>query len=138
VTTTSPTSTPTPNPTNTPVPTATATPSASRSSYTTTASVSPSTVARGSKVSITAAVTSATTSSVLVAIEVHDSSGAKVFQKSYNNQSFAAGQTRTYTTSWNVPMSAGTGAYTVAIGVYAPGWGTRYSWNGSAACFSVI
>jgi hypothetical protein len=72
-----------------------------------------------------------------VDIEVYDPSGAKVFQQAYDNQSFAAGQTRSYSTSWGVPTTAAAGSYSVKIGIFSTGWGTLYSWNNGAAVFSV-
>jgi hypothetical protein len=82
-------------------------------------------------------VKSATASSVLVDVEVYDSAGQKVFQQAWDNQSFTAGQTRTFTTSYTPSASAATGTYTVMIGVFSPGWGTLYSWNNSAAALAV-
>jgi uncharacterized protein YfaS (alpha-2-macroglobulin family) len=84
-----------------------------------------------------AAVTSATTTNALVDIEVYDPSGTRVFQRYYDNQSFTAGQTNTFSAAWTVPNTAATGTYTVRVGVFSPGWGTMYDWNDSAARFSV-
>jgi hypothetical protein len=129
------TSTPTPLPTSTP--TATATSAGTQPSYTTGASVSPSSVKRGSPASITASVKSGTATSVLVDVEVYDSAGQKVFQQAWDNQSFTAGQTRTFTAAYTPAASAATGTYTVMIGVFSPGWGTLYSWNSSAAALTI-
>jgi hypothetical protein len=60
-----------------------------------------------------------------------------VFQQFWDNQSFAANQSRTFTASWSVPLSAGTGTYTLKIGVFSPGWGTLLNWNNGAATFTV-
>jgi hypothetical protein len=94
-------------------------------------------VARGSTDTIKASVKSATATKVLVDVEVYDASGNKVFQQFWDNQSFSAAQTRTFTASWSVPSSATPGTYTVKIGVFSPGWGTLYSWNGQAATLTV-
>jgi hypothetical protein len=71
-------------------------------------------------------------------IEIFSPSGAKVYQTWFDNQSFAAGQQRTYTVSWTVPTNAAGGSYRVALGAFPPGWsGPRYNWVNSAATFSV-
>jgi hypothetical protein len=135
--TSTPTRTPRPRATNTPLP-PTATPTAAARSFTSGASVSASTVARGSSDTITASITSATATSALVDVEVYDPSWHKVFQQFWDNQSFSAGQTRTFTASWSVPTSAATGNYTVMIGVFSTGWGTLYNWNGNAATLTIV
>jgi hypothetical protein len=129
-----PTRTPTPGTTATSTATAAAT---AQPSFTTSASVTPNSVAAGGTATITAAVTSATAMTALVDLEVYDPGGAKVFQQAYDNQSFTAGQTRSYSPAWSVPTSAVSGQYTVKIGVFSPGWGTLYAWNDSAGQFSV-
>jgi hypothetical protein len=135
---TAPTNTPTPLPTNPPTATPTTAPAQrSYTSYTTTASVASSSVVRGANEGITLSVKSATASSVLVDLEIYDSTGAKVFQQWWDNQSFAAGQTRSYSTSWSVPASATPGTDTVKIGIFAPGWSAFYAWNNGAATFTV-
>jgi hypothetical protein len=70
-------------------------------------------------------------------MEVYDASWRKVFQQSWDNQSFSAGQPVTFTGTWSAPVTATTGTYTVMIGVFSPGWGTLYNWNGNAATFGV-
>ena len=142
--TATPTRTATPRPTNTPTArptgTRTATPTSTRASqpgFTSTGSVSPSSVQRGSAVGITTVVKSNTAISALVDLEVYDASGAKVFQQWWDNRAFSAGGTLTLSTTWAVPVSAVTGAYTVVIGVFSPGWGSLYSWNSNAAGVAV-
>jgi hypothetical protein len=131
-----PTATPVP-PTPTPVPpTATPVPPAVPS-FKTSASTSKTSVAHASAVGITASVTSATATNALVDVEVYGPAGTKVFQASWDNQAFAANQTRTFSTSWSVPGTATPGSYTVKIGIFSPGWGTLYTWNNQAAVFSV-
>jgi len=131
------TNTPLSNPTNTPVATATPTRQPAQGNYTTRARVSPNKVMPGSTVSITANVTSTTASSALVDVEVYDPSGAKVFQKVWDGQSFTAGQTLIFTTRWSVPPMSLAGSYTVKIGVFSTGWGVLYDWNDHAATFTV-
>ena len=74
---------------------------------------------------------------MLVDVEVYDSGSVKVFQQFWDNQTFSAGQTHTYTSAWQVPTTAAPGAYSIAIGVFAPGWGTLHNWNGAAGGFTV-
>jgi hypothetical protein len=119
--------------TSTPIPT----PTAGAASYTTSANGSPNSIAAGGTVSITTSVTSSAASTALVDLEVYDPTGAKVFQQYWDNQSFGAGQTRTFSSSWQAPSTAALGTYNFAIGVFSPGWGTLYSWNGSAGSFAV-
>jgi hypothetical protein len=130
--TASPTATPTKTPTKTATPTATPPPTAS---WTTSASVSPSSVRRGQTVSVKANVRSNVATTALVDVEVYSSSGAKVYQGFYDAQSFTAGQTRTFSASFKAPSS--TGKYTVMVGVFSPGWGSVYTWNGAAATLTV-
>jgi hypothetical protein len=106
-------------------------------SYTTAATPAPTNVAIGQTVSITSSVTSSQASTVLIDVEVYDSSSTKVFQQFWDSQAFGAGQTRTYASAWQVATTATVGSYTIAIGVFSPGWGTLYTWNGAAGGVSV-
>jgi len=128
-----PTSTPTSRPTNTPTPTQ----QPAQPSYTSSAGVSPSTAPAGTQVSITAAVKSITASNALIDLEVYDASGAKVFQQAWDNQSFTAGQTTSYSAKWAVPATSAKGVYTIKIGVFATGWTRLYSWNNGASTLTV-
>jgi hypothetical protein len=83
-------------------------------------------------------VKSATASSAVIDVEVYDASGTKVFQQFWNNQAFTAGQTRTFNSSWSVPLTAMPGTYTVKVGVFSSGWTTLYTWNNTAAVFTVL
>jgi hypothetical protein len=74
---------------------------------------------------------------LLVDVEVHDASNAKVYQQAWDAQAFSAGQTRTYTATWAVPASAAAGPYTVKIGLFSAGWTTLYYWNDAAAAVTV-
>ena len=105
--------------------------------YTTEAAVSPASVAPGGGAGITATVTSHSAATVLVDAEVYDPTGTKVHQRWFDQQAFAAGQTRSYSVPWTVPAGGATGAYTVRLGVFAAGWGTLHHWNNEAATFTV-
>ena len=143
---------PTPTPTPAPTPTPTASPIASPSpgpsasptpagfaegGFTTRATTSSASVTRGATVTITATVTSSAATSALVDVEVYNPAGVKVHQQAFDRQAFTAGQSRTYTVRWTVPSGAATGAYSVRIGVFNPGWAGLRHWNGSAATFTV-
>jgi hypothetical protein len=120
------TSTPVPA-TRTPVPTATAVPTTRK--YTSTATAPTTVVTAGSSVNLSASVTSATADTSLVDMEVYDTAGRKIFQKFWDSQTFAAGQTRSYSATTGA-LAAGT--YTVKIGIFAPGWASLYQWNDAA------
>jgi hypothetical protein len=134
--TSTPTRTSTPLPTNTPV-AATATATAAARSFTTGATVAPSTVAPGAADTIRVSVTSATATSALIDLEIYDASWNKVFQQAWDNQTFGAGQTRMYRAIWTVPATLPAGNYTVMVGVFSTGWGTLYNWNGNATTLKI-
>jgi hypothetical protein len=97
------------------------------------------TVIAGGSISITTSVTSATAAAALVDVEVFSPGATSpIYQVWYDNQSFAAGETRAYPATWQVPVGMPIGTYRVSVGVYAPGWATRYSWTDTAATFSVV
>ena len=115
---------------------ATTTPS-QRPGFISGATVSPATVTPGGSVTITSAVTSGTAGAYLVDVEVSDPTGARVHQQWWDNQAFAAGEARSYASTWTAPVGAAAGAYTVTMGVFSPGWGTLYHWNDAAVSFTV-
>src|SRR5262249_54204913 len=125
--------------TSTPTATASAaTPTATaQAGFTTSASASPATVAAGGTVTINASVKRGPATNVLVDVGTYSSSGQKVFQSYADNQSFTAGQTRTYAIPWQVPSTTGAGSYTLVVGIFGPGWGTLQAWNGSAGSLTV-
>ena len=150
-TTTKPTNTPTTKPTNTPTPKPatptptrtlppTATPTSSpppQQGWTTSATVSSSSMRRGQTERISVSARSGASTSALVDIEVYSPTGTKVFQQFFDGQSFTGGVARTFSVSWTVPANAARGTYSVKIGVFSPGWGSLYTWNNSARSFSV-
>ena len=91
----------------------------------------------GQRLSIEAKVSSETAIKALIDVEVYTMSGDKVHQEFWDGQSFEAGQTRTFATSWNVPRNAKPGEYVVKVGAFPPGWGSPYNFNGEAAVFTV-
>jgi autotransporter family porin len=109
----------------------------SAASYTTSASAAPTTAARGTTLTIDVVAKSDTAQSLLVDLEVYRPDGQKVLQPSWDNQSFSAGQQRTFRATWAVPADAALGTYSIKIGLFSPGWGTLYHWNDAAGQFSV-
>jgi hypothetical protein len=121
------------NPTAAPTSSAPPTPS-----FTSTASVAPASVTAGAGVSINATVTSATSTNALVSISVYPPAGAvAVMQQWFDNQTFSAGQSRSYPLAWQTSTTEAAGTYRVSLGVFSPGWALQYSWTDSAATFAV-
>jgi hypothetical protein len=90
---------------------------------TTKATVSPSSVTRGSTFQVSGSVTSPTARTVVVKYEIRSAStSAMVTSQSYTAQTFTAGQTRTYTTPFVIPTSAPAGTYRVDTLVYTSDW----------------
>jgi hypothetical protein len=111
--------------------------SAAAATYTSKSTVSPNPVKRGAAVSITSTVSVSQAETDLIDVEVYDQAYHKVFQQFWDNQDFAAGQPKSYTSTWSVPAGSTTGTYTVMIGVYHQGWGAAKNWNTNAALFTV-
>jgi len=103
--------------------------------FTTNATVTPSSVAPGQNVSVVAQITSAAASTALVDVEIYNPAGTKAHQVWFDNQTFTAGQQRSYTVNWIAPATTGT--YAVRIGVFVPGWQGLLHWNNDAGSFVV-
>jgi hypothetical protein len=136
------TSTPTPRAsataTRTPTPTspnATATPAGT--SFQLSGRASPAIVTRGGTETFNLSVTSTRGVRALVDLEVFATSGVKVYQRYWDDQGFAPGQTLSYSTNWNVPANAASGTYSVKVAVFSVGWGTLFGWNNSAAALTI-
>ena len=97
------------------------------------ATVAPSAPA-GADTPITVSVKSAGAGQALVDIEVYDASNKKVMQKFFDNENFAAGQSRDFTAQFK-PGAAGT--YTVKVGIFEPGWANLIVWNDGIAQLTV-
>ena len=72
-----------------------------------------------------------------VDVEIRDSAGSMVFQKSSPGQSFTANRRRTYTADWAVPSAQASGTYTVKTGVFSADWMENYGWNPGAAYITI-
>lgn len=106
-------------------------------SFTTVASSSPASVARGATSSITTLARSATASKALIDVEVYNSAGVRMFQQYWDNQTFTAGETRSVQADWTVPASLPAGTYTIKVGVFESGWASVYNWNDAAGAITV-
>lgn len=91
----------------------------------------------GETVSITARVTSSTTRTMLVDVEIYSPTAMRLQQLAFDNEVLTAGVERTFPVVWTVPAGAATGGYTVKVGIYTPGFGQNPHWNDSAAFFTV-
>src|SRR5262245_6964356 len=96
----------------------------SSAGFVTSGSVTRSTGPVGSAVSVKVDVKSDRARSALVDIEIYDSTGRKAYQRYWDSQSFTAGVTRSFTTSWTPAAGTRTGAYVVKVGIFSVGWGT--------------
>jgi len=105
--------------------------------FTSDASAAPTTVGRGSPVTISIPVTASTNRTALVDVEVYDSAGRKAYQTYWDSQSFTAGVPRTYRATWTVPANQATGSYRVDVGIFTPGWGQLFHWNRAATTITV-
>jgi hypothetical protein len=109
----------------------------SAASYTASASAAPASAARGTTITIDTSVTSSSAANLLVDLEIYRPDGQKAFQQAWDNQAFTAGQQRSFRATWPAPADAPLGAYTLKVGVFAPGWSTLYYWNDAAGQLSI-
>ncbi|MGZ5380066.1 MAG: Ig-like domain-containing protein, partial [Mycobacterium sp.] len=105
--------------------------------FTTDASVDPTRIAPGGSAAISVSVTSDATTTALVDVEVYSSSGTLVYQQTYDNQSFVAGNARSYSVAWSVPLAEPEGTHAVRIGIFGAAWGPLRHWNHYAASFNI-
>jgi hypothetical protein len=82
-------------------------------------------------------VTSVAATTALVDMEVYDSSGIRVYSAWTDNQTFTAGQTRSYPTTWQTPSGLAPGIYRVALGVFSPAWTTLWAWTHQATTITI-
>jgi hypothetical protein len=76
-------------------------------------------------------------SGVSVDLEVKNASDRRVAQKVFDDQSFGAGQSRTYEWKWDVPEALPGGQYVAKVGVFDRGWGKPVAWNNDAGRVTV-
>src|SRR5438552_1270388 len=108
-------------------------------SLTLSATVEQATLAIGGTQKINASFASASaTSGLFLGIEVFGPGGTVIaYQKWFQNESFAAGEQRTYSVSWQIPRGVATGGYTVATIAYSAGWRNSRGSEPTAATFNV-
>jgi endoglucanase len=105
------------------------------SGFSSTTAVSPSSTAGSFTIKVSVKSQSAATG--LVDLFVYGPDGKKVTEKWWENQSFSAGQTRTYTLDWKAPAGARSGTYTVSVGVFSSDWKQLRYWGDAQARFKV-
>ena len=95
-------------------------------------------MAAGGAVDVTATITSATATNILVDIEIWPPGGTvAIYQVWFDGQAFAAGQQRSYPVRWQIPAGTSLGTYEVKLGVFAPQWATTLAWTNGAGSFAV-
>ncbi|MGH2514319.1 MAG: hypothetical protein ACRDHP_01560 [Ktedonobacterales bacterium] len=96
----------------------------------------PATPARGDTVALSTTLTASCSTKGLIDFEVYNSAGKQVWQSFTDNVSLT-GQRQTFSAHWRISGGQATGAYTLKIGVFAPGWSAFYAWNNDVGTFTV-
>ncbi len=103
------------------------------------ASASPSAVSAHHNVQLSASLRStATISGATVTDTIVNASGATAYTRSWTGQSLPAGATETYTSSWRLPSTLPTGAYTLRIRVTDARGALVYGVDAAAGAFTVV
>ena len=108
--------------------------------FTSSATPNPSVFAPGASTVISVSVKDTGTiglTNSIVELQVFNSAGTAVMTTYWTGQNFSAGQTLTYSYTWNSPATLATGSYSVDVGVFNSTWTTNYYWNGSAGTITV-
>jgi glucose/arabinose dehydrogenase/PKD repeat protein len=71
---------------------------------------------------------------MVVNVEIFDSTGTQVYQRFFEDEVFAGGETKTLSFEWT-PSTAGT--YGIAVGLFSQGWTELYGWYSDATTVSV-
>jgi NPCBM-associated, NEW3 domain of alpha-galactosidase len=104
----------------------------------TSATATPTTLARGKPVALTASVhSSAAASNMVVDLEIHDPKGNKIAASFHTGVTFTAGQSHKYSWTYTLPANATAGSYTLRLGVFTANWASVSYWDNSAAAFTV-
>lgn len=133
----SPTATRTPTATSTPTPLAPTPTAASAGVTSATASVSPTSVAQGSNLAITGTLQLPVAQTVTVNLDVTDATVNKVWNQQWTNQTFAAGQAKTFSATWPVPATQALAAYTITLKTFDSA-GNQLFAQGGLAPFQVV
>jgi hypothetical protein len=99
--------------------------------------VSSATVGRDGFVDISFSVTASQAATIHIAPHVYTSEGVQAGKQEYFNQSFSAGQTRSYTYRFQVPSTAALGTYYAQVGIWDLGW-TLLLWDDAVGTFNVV
>jgi len=107
-----------------------------------TIAATPTSFAPGQSTTITAQVTNSGTaaaSGINVLLDLKDPLGNAFpgSQQGMGNQTFAPGETKTYSFGWTSSASSAQGAYSASVGVFNASWSTLYKWKTSDQAFSV-
>src|SRR5215471_2815478 len=102
---------------------------------------SPATIQSGGTVTVTAAITDSGSglSGLNVLLYVTDPSG-QPFNGNFQvarGQSFAAGQTRTYTFQWTAPSGVEPGTYSASVGAFSGDWSTPYAFETAPSAVTI-
>jgi hypothetical protein len=107
--------------------------------FTSVAEAIPDHVGGGDLIAIDLDVTSTAGTKALVDLEVYGPNGDKAFQKYWDNETFGPGQKKHYTASMTVARGTAVGEYTIKVGVFPPGWGSKpLDWNDKAGTLTVV
>lgn len=111
----------------------------SNTSFTASGTASPTSLTQGQTLTITGTFTAKQAlSNVNVDLEVRSTSQAKLLQRYYLGESFASGQTKTYTWQVVIPSTMAPATYNVVVAVFSANWGTAYIWYEPATTFQVL
>ncbi len=99
-------------------------------------SATPATAAPGSTETVRVQVCSASAATLNVVVEVYNANGKRIGQQFFTGQSFAAGESKSYSWDFAVPSTLPAGTYTVKVGVFSASW-TLLKWDDQAATFAV-
>ena len=101
-----------------------------------TATVTPSTLAPGGSATVNFSLTLTTAQTVTVDVDIDTSSGQWVTNHTWSSQTFSAGQTRSYSTVWSVPLNQSTGNYYLVVKAFNSAGSQVYA-AGNLAPFSI-
>jgi autotransporter family porin len=111
----------------------------SNTSFTASGTAAPTSLIQGQTLTITGTFTAKQAlSNVNVDLEIRSTTHAKLLQKYYLGQSFAAGQTKTYTWTLVIPSTLAPATYNVVVAVFNSSWSTAYIWYEPATTFQVV
>jgi hypothetical protein len=99
-------------------------------------SATPASLAAGATVTLATSFTASCRASGLVDFAVYNAAGGKVWTQRWGSQTMS-GRAQSYSAHWTTPIGLAAGTYTFKVGIFSPGWTTRYAWNDRAASFQL-